>query len=201
MAPVICTMSISVDGYGSGPGPTQTEERPFGDMPGGEPLHRWMFETPDESPDEIAAILGAGAYIMGRRMFGPVRGEWSGDWRGWWGPNPPYHAPVFVLTHHPRESIEMDGGTTFHFVTDGVHAALEQARAVADDRAVHVAGGPSTANQFLAAGLVDELRLQIVPILLGKGERLFDGVPPLELETVSVRPVALATHAHYRVRR
>jgi dihydrofolate reductase len=198
MAPVICTMSISVDGYGSGPGPTQTEERPFGDMPG-EVLHRWMVEAPEESPDEIAAILGAGAYVMGRRMFGPVRGEWAGDWRGWWGPNPPYHAPVYVLTHHAREPIEMEGGTTFHFVTDGIHSALEQARAAAGDLPVHIAGGPGTANQFLAAGLVDDLRLQIVPVVLGKGERLFDGVPYLELEPVSVRPTGLATHVHYRV--
>jgi dihydrofolate reductase len=191
-------MSISADGFGSGRGSTQTQERPFGDMPG-EVLHRWMVEAPDESPDEIAAILGAGAYVMGRRMFGPVRGEWTGDWRGWWGPNPPYHAPVYVLTHHAREPIEMEGGTTFHFVTDGVHSALEQARAAAGDLPVHIAGGPGTANQYLAAGLVDDLRLQVVPVVLGKGERLFDGVPYVELETVSVRPTALATHVHYRV--
>jgi dihydrofolate reductase len=200
MGPVTCTMSISADGYGSGRGPTQTEERPFGDMPG-EVLHRWMVEAPDESPDEMAAILGAGAYVMGRRMFGPIRGEWTGDWRGWWGADPPYHAPVFVLTHHAREPIEMEGGTTFHFVTDGIHSALEQARAAAGELPVHIAGGASTANQYLAAGLVDELRLQVVPVVLGKGERLFDGVPYLELEIVTVRSTSLATHVHYRVLR
>src|SRR6478736_4344833 len=122
---VIATMSISLDGIGAGE--KQTEQRPMGDIPDGS-LHRWMMDTPEESPDEIAAIVSAGAYIMGRNMFGPVRGEWSGDWRGWWGPNPPYHRPVFVLTHHPREALEMDGGTTFHFVTEGIHVALERAR-------------------------------------------------------------------------
>lgn len=196
MPPVICTMSISLDGFGAGP--NQTEEAPLGEMPG-EVLHRWMLETPEESQGEIAAILGAGAYIMGRNMFGPVRGDWEGDWRGWWGANPPYHCPVFVLTHHERDPLEMEGGTTFHFVTDGIESALAQARAVAGDKPVHVAGGPSTANQYLAAGLVDELRLQIAPVILGAGERLFDGVPLTVLEQVAVRPVSLATHAGYRI--
>jgi dihydrofolate reductase len=191
-------MSISLDGYGTGR--DQTEERPFGDMRN-DLLHAWMLDRPEESPDEIAAIVAAGAFIMGRNMFGPIRGEWSGDWKGWWGPNPPYHTPVFVLTHHEREPLEMEGGTTFHFVTDGIESALEQAKAAAGDLPVHVAGGPSTANQYLAAGLVDELRLQISPIIAGAGERLFEGVGPLELETISARPVSLTTHVHYRVKR
>lgn len=197
MGPVVCTMSISLDGYGAGD--NQTAERPFGDIDE-EPLHRWMFDSPEESPAEIEAITAAGAFIMGRNMFGPIRGEWSGDWSGWWGPNPPYHRPVFVLTHHPRPPIEMEGGTTFAFVTDGIESALERARAAAGDLPIHIAGGPSTSNQFLAAGLVDELRLQIAPTIIGHGRRLFDGVPSLHLETISVHPVSLTTHVHYRVK-
>ena len=198
MGQVIGTMSISLDGYGAGP--RQTEQNPLGELPNDD-LHRWMIETPEESPEEMAAILGAGAYIMGRNMFGPVRGEWDRDWNGWWGDEPPYHAPVFVLTHHAREPQEMAGGTTFHFVTDGVQSAMDQAQAAAGDRPVHVAGGASTTNQFLAAGLIDELRLQIAPIVLGSGARLFDGVGPIDLELISTRPVSLTTHVRYRVRR
>ena len=198
MSPVIATMSLSLDNVGAGI--RQTEERPFGEVPEGA-LHGWMFDAPDESRAEIDVIVAAGAFIMGRNMFGPVRGEWDRDWRGWWGPNPPYHRPVFVLTHHPRASIEMQGGTKFHFVTDGIHAALERAREAAGDLPVHVAGGPSTTNAYLAAGLIDELRLQISPVVLGGGLRLFDGVGRVELETVSIRPVSLTTHVHYRVRR
>jgi dihydrofolate reductase len=190
-------MSVSLDGYGAGD--HQTLEQPLGDIDEGV-LHRWMFDTPEENKAEIDAITAAGAFIMGRNMFGPIRGEWSGDWNGWWGPNPPYHRPVFVLTHHPRSPLEMEGGTTFRFVTDGIESALEQARTVADDLPVHIAGGPSTSNQFLAAGLVDELRLQIAPTIIGHGRRLFEGVPSLELETISVRPASLTTHVHYRVK-
>lgn len=196
MQSVIGTMSISLDGVAAGH--NQTEERPFGDIEP-EVLHRWMFETPDESRAEIDAIVSAGAYVMGRNMFGPVRGEWTGDWRGWWGPDPPYHRPVFVLTHHPRDPLEMEGGTTFHFVTEGIEAALDRARAAAGERSVHIAGGPSTVNEYLAAGLVDELMLQIVPVVVGSGLRLFDGVGGIELEQISVRPVSLATHIRYRV--
>jgi dihydrofolate reductase len=198
MQPVIATMSLSLDGVGAGF--NQTEERPFGDVPENA-LHRWMFETPDENRAEIDGIVSAGAYIMGRHMFGPERGEWTRDWRGWWGPDPPYHAPVFVLTHHPRESIPMEGGTTFHFVTDGIHAALERARDVAGDRTIHVAGGPTTLNQYLAAGLVDELMLQISPSILGEGLRPFEGLASLDLEQVSGRSTSLVTHVRYRVRR
>lgn len=196
MSPVVATMAISVDGIGAGH--HQTEERPFGDVPENA-LHRWMFEAAEENKPEIDNILGAGAYIMGRHMFGPVRGEWDRDWRGWWGPNPPYHAPVFVLTHYPHEPIEMEGGTTFHFVTDGIHAALGRAREVAGDRPIHVAGGPTTTNAFLAAGLVDEMRLNISPSVLGSGLRLLDGVGRLELEQLSGRSTSLVTHVHYRV--
>ncbi len=196
MSTVVATMSISLDGIGSGV--HQTEERPFGEVPP-EALHSWMFETPDENRAEIDAIVDAGAFIMGRNMFGPVRGEWDRDWRGWWGPNPPYHAPVFVLTHHPRESLEMEGGTTFHFVTDGIHAALERAREVAGGRNIHVAGGVSTTNEFLAAGLIDELMLHITPNILGGGLRLFEGVGPVRLEQIAGRPASLATHVRYRV--
>lgn len=194
---VIATMSISLDGVGAGE--HQTEDSPMGDIPEGS-LHRWMFETPEENADEISGIVDAGAFIMGRHMFGPVRGPWTGDWTGWWGPNPPYHAPVFVLTHHAREPLEMEGGTTFHFVTDGIHAALERARDAAGERAIHVAGGPSTTNAYLAAGLVDELELQISPVVLGEGLRLFDGVPPLDLEPIAARRASLVTHVRYRVR-
>ncbi|WBU37859.1 dihydrofolate reductase family protein [Homoserinibacter sp. YIM 151385] len=195
MSPVYATMSLSLDGYGAGPG--QTEESPMGDIPG-MALHRWMFETPEENTEEQARILAGGAYIMGWNMFGPVRGAWSGDWQGWWGPEPPYHAPVFVLTHHEREPLAL-GDTTFHFVTDGIHAALERARDAAGERPVHIAGGPATTNQYLRAGLVDELHLQIAPYLLGSGERLFEGVEPQQLELIDIRPVSLTTHVRYRV--
>jgi dihydrofolate reductase len=196
MSTVVATMSISLDGIGSGH--NQTAERPFGDMPD-IAVHRWMFDTPDENRAEMDAIVSAGAYVMGRNMFGPVRGEWSGDWRGWWGENPPFHAPVFVLTHHPRESIEMEGGTTFHFVTDGIEPALERAKDAARDRNVHIAGGVSTINEYLAAGLVDELMLQITPVTLGEGLRLFEGVAGFELEQIAVRSASLVTHVRYRV--
>ncbi|HWT33908.1 MAG TPA: dihydrofolate reductase family protein [Microbacterium sp.] len=196
MSAVVATMSITLDGVGAGHGVTQDE--PFGDLPE-LMFFRWMHETPDENRDAFDAILGAGAYIMGRHMFGPVTGEWTGDWRGWWGADPPYHAPVFVLTHHPRDPVVMEGGTTFHFVTEGIEAALARAKDAAGGREVHVAGGPSTTNAYLAAGLVDELRLNINPVVAGRGIRLFDGVGPLRLEQISVRAASLVTHAHYRV--
>jgi len=191
-------MSITLNGVGAGTG--VTEEHPFGDVPE-ITFFRWMHETPDENKDAYEANVDAGAFILGRHMFGPVKGEWTGDWRGWWGPNPPYHSPVFVLTHHPREPIEMEGGMTFHFVTDGIEAALERARDAAGARPVHIAGGPSTTNSYLAAGLVDELLLNINPVVADRGIRLFDGVGPLDLEQVSVSPRSLVTHVHYRVRR
>jgi dihydrofolate reductase len=145
-------------------------------------------------------MTAAGAFVMGRNMFGPVRGEWDREWNGWWGDDPPYHAPVFVLTHHPRDPQPMDGGTTFHFVTDGIESALTQAREAAGDGDVAIMGGATTINQYLAAGLIDELRVHISPFTLGAGTRLFDGVPPLDLEQVGSRAASLVTHITYRVR-
>ena len=138
---------------------------------------------------------------MGRNMFGPIRGDWDLSWTGWWGPEPPYHAPVFVLTHHARDPVPMAGGTTFTFVTDGIDSALRQAQAAAGERNVAIAGGADTVNQYLAAGAIDELRLHIAPVIIGAGERLFAGVPPLQLEQVSSRGATLVTHITYRVRR
>lgn len=188
-------LSVSADGFAAGLG--QREEAPFGDIDDGW-LHSWMFDTGDENRAEVDAIVAASATIMGRNMFGPVRGEWDRDWRGWWGPNPPYHNPVFVLTHFPHDPIEMEGRTTFHFVTDGIHAAHERARDAAGDGDISIAGGATTVNQFLAAGLIDELRLHVTPCILGAGERVFDGVPPQQMERVGVRPTSLVTHMTYR---
>ena len=136
---------------------------------------------------------------MGRNMFGPVRGAWDRQWNGWWGGDPPFHAPVFVLTHHAREPQPMDGGTTYHFVTDGIASALDQARTAAGGSDVTVLGGATTINQYLAAGLIDELRLHIAPLTLGAGTRLFEGVPPLELEQLAARAASRVTHVIYRV--
>ena len=196
MGKVTCGMAVSVDGYVAGP--NQRADAPFGDGVG-ESLHRWMFEAAEENAAEIAALSSAGAFIMGRNMFGPGRGEWDLDWTGWWGEEPPYHAPVFVLTHHEREPVEMKGGTTFHFVTGGIAEALDRAREAAGDRDVAIAGGAATVNQYLAAGLVDELRLHVAPVVLGQGERLFEGVGRLELTPVEVRHTALVTHVRYAV--
>ena len=195
MSKVTCDIGISVDGFVAGT--DQSLENPLGK--GAEELHRWMFEQPEENAAAIAGILDAGAYIMGRNMFSPGRGEWDLDWRGWWGEEPPYHAPVFVLTRHPREPLTMEGGTVFTFVTDGIASALAQARAAAGDKNVAIAGGASTVQQFLAAGELDELRLHIAPVLLGAGERLFEGVTDLELEQLEVSSSPLVTHVTYRV--
>ncbi|MEU0464542.1 dihydrofolate reductase family protein [Amycolatopsis sp. NPDC006131] len=197
MSKVFSSPTISIDGFMAGP--RQSREHGLGE--GGEELHRWMFEAAEENKAEREAILGHGAYIMGRNMFGPIRGKWDDPgWRGWWGEEPPYHAPVFVLTHYPHEPIEMAGGTTFHFVTDGIESALDQARAAAGERSVAVMGGASTIDQYLQAGLIDELRLSIAPTVLGDGARLFAGVTSLDLEPVSSRTTSLATHVTYRVR-
>jgi dihydrofolate reductase len=193
---VTCDIAMSVDGYVAGV--NQRLAEPFGDGPRGR-LHRWMFEQPEQNAAEIEAITAAGAYIMGRNMFGPGRGEWDQAWTGWWGDEPPYHAPTFVLTNHPREPVAMRGGTTFTFVTDGIDSALARARAAAGDRNVAIAGGASTVNQYLAAGHIDELRLHVVPVILGAGERLFDGAPDVDLEPISVHGNDLVTHLGYRV--
>jgi len=194
---VVCDVTISADGYVAGP--NQSRDKPFGDGPV-DRLHAWMFDTPDENRAEIDTIVAAGAFVMGRNMFGPIRGEWDLDWTGWWGDEPPYHAPVFVLTHHPREPLPMRGGTTFTFVTDGIESALAQAREAAGERNVAIAGGAATINQFLRAGHIDELRTHIAPVTVGAGERLFEDVPGLDLELVSARGASLVTHITYRIR-
>ncbi|MBV8259017.1 MAG: dihydrofolate reductase family protein [Actinobacteria bacterium] len=193
-----CHVSISLDGFIAGP--DQSLEQPLGR--GGRELHLWHIEEPLSEPDRRAADLlmrPRGAYVMGRNMFGPVRGEWTGDWRGWWGDEPPYHAPVFVLTHYEREPLEMEGGTTFHFVTGGFEEAYAGALEAADGRGVDIAGGASTVRQALAAGVVDELVLDWAPVLLGSGERIFEGVGDLKLEPFETIHSPLATHVRYRV--
>jgi dihydrofolate reductase len=203
-------LSISLDGYAAGPG--QDSEHPLG--MGGERLHEWVFATPtgrallgEPEPGGVPGIddeflargeQGIGATIMGRNMFGPVRGAWPDEsWTGWWGPEPPYHHPVFVLTHHPRRPLTMAGGTTFTFVTDGIEAALEQARAAAGDADVRLGGGAPTVRQYLRAGLVDELHVAVVPVLLGSGERLFEGPAPAGLECVALVGSAAAAHVRF----
>lgn len=197
MGIVTADISVTLDGYGAGP--NQRPEEPFGDLDGSR-LHRWQLEHAHENAAERDAITEAGAYIMGRNMFSPGRGEWDLGWRGWWGEDPPYHAPVFVLTHHAREPLPMEGGTTFGFVTDGIVSALHQARAAAGSGNVAIAGGATTINQYLAAGLLDELRLHVVPFTAGVsgGSRIFDGVPSIELDAVSARRARYVTHLTYR---
>jgi dihydrofolate reductase len=187
----VSCFSVSLDGYGAGP--DQSLDDPLG--VGGEALHEWVFPTRtframsgqdgDTGIDDDFAARGfanVGAWILGRNMFGPVRGAWPDEnWKGWWGDNPPYHCPVFVLTQHPRASIAMEGGTTFHFVTEGIHAALERAREAADGRDVRVGGGAATIRQYLQAGLVDEMHLAVSPVLLGSGEHLLGGLDLLKL--------------------
>ncbi|UOQ90911.1 dihydrofolate reductase family protein [Agromyces endophyticus] len=195
---VTANITMSLDGFVAGP--NQSLEDPLGEN--GESLHRWMFEQPDEAQPIVDQILAPRAYIMGRNMFGPIRGEWPDDeWKGWWGDEPPYHGPVFVLTHHPREPVEMEGGTTFHFVTTGIHDALERARAaVGDDGRISVAGGASTVQQYLRAGLIDRIIVSVSPITLGSGESLFAGLD-LELTPLDVLQTDLVTHITYDVPR
>jgi dihydrofolate reductase len=204
-------IAISADGYVAGP--NQSEENPLGE--GGMRLHEWVFkldawrrahgrEGGENNPsNEVIeeATAGVGAVIMGRGMFGGGPGPWGDDpWRGWWGDDPPFHVPTFVLTHHEREPLAMDGGTTFHFVSDGIESALAQAREAAGGEDVRLGGGASAAQQYLAAGLIDELQLNVVPILLGGGERLFEGVGAgLTLEQDRVVHTDEVTHIRYRV--
>ncbi len=183
--------SVSLDGFATGEG--QSLDEPFGHAGGR--LHEWFFETRNflamqgktggsgGVDDAVAGTweAGIGAEIMGRNKFGPQRGPWENhDWTGWWGPNPPFHTPVFVLTHHPRPSVEMEGGTTFHFVDATPEEALRQAREAAGDLDVRIGGGPSVVRQFLAADLIDHMHIAVVPIILGRGERLWDGLEGLE---------------------
>jgi dihydrofolate reductase len=211
MSKTTVDISISVDGYVAGP--NQSLEEPLGE--GGEALHEWVIATeawrerhgdeggePGAESDLVAESRDAtGATIMGRHMYSSGDGPWEEDpkARGWWGDDPPFHHPVFVLTHHEREPLEMEGDTTFHFVTDGIEAALDGAREAAGDRDVLIAGGANAAQQYLDAGLVDELTLHVAPIMLGAGERLFDGVKPLKLEPVLTLPGTIASHVRYRV--
>ncbi len=198
MADTTCHMSISLDGFVAGPG--QSREDPLGKR--GRELHGWHLG--DERANEADAtaerrlLRPRGAYVMGRNMFGPIRGEWDEEWSGWWGPEPPYHAPVFVLTHHSHAPIEMEGGTTFHFVTDGFDAAYAQARETAGADGVDIAGGASTVRQALLAGVIDELWLDIVPVLLGSGEGIFNGIAEFDFEPAEVLHSPLATHICYR---
>ena len=199
--------AISLDGYGAGP--AQTRAEPLG--VGGEDLHQWYFGTRTFQnmlgkgggttgvDDEFARRFGdgIGAYIMGRNMFGPIRGPWTDeDWRGWWGKNPPYHVPVFVLTHHAHDPIEMEGGTVFHFVTTGIHDAMERAREAAAGKDVQIGGGASTIRQYLEEQLIDEMHFAISPILLGSGEHLFHGLDltALGYECTTHVPTTAATH-------
>jgi dihydrofolate reductase len=199
--------SISIDGFGAGP--RQSLENPLGER--GRELHEWAFGTrtfqamfgKDGGSDGVdndfakRAMDGFGAFILGRNMFGPSRGPWTNDdWKGWWGPNPPYHAPTYILTHHPRASIEMEGGTTFHFVTEGIEAALQRAQASAGTLDVKIGGGVSTLRQHMLAGLIDEIHFAISPVVLGQGEAVFAGVdlPSLGYRVVEHVSTERASH-------
>lgn len=208
MSTVTAQISLSLDGFVAGPDPSP--DHPLG--VGGEQLHEWAVATEawrrphgraggernvdSEVVEQLTA--GVGAHIMGRRMFGG-EGTWDESWKGWWGDDPPFHAPVFVLTHHEREPLPMDGGTTFTFVTDGIESALYQARAAAGDDKVAIAGGAEAIQQYLAAGLLDELTLHVVPVLLGAGTRLLENLGHARLEQASVVASPAVTHATYRV--
>jgi dihydrofolate reductase len=213
MARLTLDITMSLDGFIAGP--NQSLEQPLGE--GGERLHEWLVrlasfrerhglsggETNGDTEVVEESLRGTGAVVMGRRMFSGGEGPWEGDPRanGWWGDEPPFHAPVFVLTHHPRETVVKQGGTTFTFVTDGIEAALEQARAAAGNKDVAVAGGASVVQQYLKAGLLDELQIHVVPLLLGGGVRLFDqlGTEQVELEGTRVIQSPAVTHLTYRV--
>jgi dihydrofolate reductase len=199
--------SISLDGYGAGP--DQTLEQPMG--AGGENLHKWFLptrtframqgkddgETGMDEKFAARSFENLGAWIMGRNMFAHSRGPWTDDgWKGWWGKNPPYHVPVYVLTHYPREPLEMEGGTVFHFVTDGIHSALDQAKRAAKGKDIRLGGGTATVREYLKEGLIDELHLAISPTLLGSGEHLLSGIDLTRLgyRCVEHVPSALATH-------
>jgi dihydrofolate reductase len=209
MPKITSQISISLDGFAAGP--NQSLDNPLGE--GGERLHEWAlasqawrrahgYEGGEAGPDSDVVeetVEGIGAYIMGRKMFGGGEGPWDTEWKGWWGEDPPFHVPVFVLTHHPREPLPMAGGTTFNFVTDGIEAALERAREAAGEGDVMIAGGASTIQQCLAAGLLEELYLHIAPVILGDGERLLEGVGDPTLEPVKVVASPAATHIKYRV--
>lgn len=203
-------IAVSLDGFAAGP--SQSLEEPLGI--GGGRLHEWAFDTrffhemtgqPGGSEGVDNDFLdrgfeGIGAWILGRNMFGPIRGDWPDEeWRGWWGDSPPYHCPVFVLTHHARPDLVMDGGTTFHFVTEGIEVALERAKAAAGDLDVRLGGGAATVQQYLRAGRVDELQFAIVPFLLGSGERLLDGIEEVAGDFDCVEMVSSEAVTHVRL--
>jgi len=208
----VASFSISVDGFGAGP--NQDLDNPLG--VGGLAVHNWVFPTRSFQAMHGSSSNGTtgvdndfvargfdniGAWILGRNMFGPIRGSWADEeWKGWWGENPPYHTPVFVLTHHPRDPITMEGGTVFHFITDGIESALEQARAAANGLDVRLGGGVETVRQYLSAGLVDEMHIAIAPVLLGSGEALFHGIdlPALGYRVVEHVAGDAATHIVFR---
>ena len=203
--------TISLDGYGAGP--NQDIRNPLG--VGGTDLHQWLVPTRTFQrtlfgadggttgiDDDFAArgFKNVGAWILGRNMFGPIRGSWPDmNWKGWWGDNPPYHVPTFILTHHARPPIQMEGGTTFIFVTDGIESALSKAKEAAGNRNVKIMGGANTVNQYLKAGFIDELWLHIVPVTIGAGTRLFEEVPNLNLEPIEVSGTSMVTHIRYKV--
>jgi dihydrofolate reductase len=204
--------TISLDGYGAGP--NQSLNNPLGE--GGKELHQWFFPTRTFQQavlgqdgttgvdDDFAArgFNNVGAWILGRNMFSPHRGPWTDmGWKGWWGDSPPYHVPTFILTHHARESIAMEGGTTFHFVTGGIHEALARAREAAAGKDVRIGGGPDTIRQYLREGLIDELHIAIAPVLLGRGEALFAGVDLRALGYVCVESVGTEKATHVVLRR
>ena len=205
-------ITMSADGYVAGP--NQSLANPLGE--GGGALHQWaratrffrqmlgMGEggvTGQDNDIAAAAFENLGATIMGRHMFGGWDGPWDLAWRGWWGDNPPYHTPVFVLTHHPREPLVMEGGTTFHFVTDGIESALEQATTAAAGKDISLAGGAQAAQQYLKAGLVDEMELHVVPVLLGSGARLFENTDGRQRDFELIRVVASPSVSHFKYRR
>jgi dihydrofolate reductase len=209
---LVLGFTISLDGYGAGP--DQSKDTPLG--VGGEDLHGWLVEsrtfkrmqrqeggsTGVDEDFAARSMSGIGAWILGRNMFAPSRGPWPDDsWRGWWGPNPPYHAPVFVLTHHARPPLEMEGGTVFHFVTDGIHAALDRARAVAGSQDIRLLGGAATIRQYLQARLIDEMHLGVSPIVLGSGESLLGGIDLRALGYTRAKYIPGERAAHYVVGR
>jgi dihydrofolate reductase len=212
MSKLRCHISISLDGYVAGP--NQSEENPLGE--GGDQLHNWVVplaawrqphgeqggEVNQSTPVLEESRANIGAAVMGRNMFGPIGGgAWDDRWTGWWGDNPPYHYPVFVVTHHPRDPVQMEGGTTFHFVTDGIGSALEQAKRAAGGKDVMLWGGGQIARQYLAAGLLDELELHVVPILLGGGSRLLEDLGDADVRLEQIRAVEApgVTHLKYRI--
>jgi dihydrofolate reductase len=198
MADTTCHMSMSLDGFVAGP--DQGFDNPLGTN--GRELHLWHLgdERANDADAKAESLLlrPRGAYVMGRNMYGPIRGEWDEEWTGWWGPEPPYHAPVFILTHHAHEPIEMEGGTTFYFVTDGFDSAYAQAQEAAGDKGIDIAGGASTVSQALKADVIDELWLDLAPFVLGSGESIFDGITEFNFEPAEVLESPLTTHICYR---